>query len=180
MSVQQDLREAVRAEENGVAAQAAGRTKLLSYVLLKSGVQAVLFYRLSGWCLEHRLRLFAYLVALISNYLTGADIPPTAKFGPGLMILHPTGVVVSGGVEAGARLRLHSGVVLGFQTAGRNERGVPTLGDDVMIGVGAKVLGPVKVGNRVKIGANAVVLDDVPDDTSVVGVPARAVDSLTA
>lgn len=180
MSVEQDLREAIRAEENGTAAEAAGKAKLLSYVLLKSGVQAVLMHRLSRWCLEHRLRLLAYLVALISNYLTGADIPPTAKFGPGLMILHPAGVVVSGGVEAGARARLHSGAVLGFQTAGRNERGVPTLGDDVMIGVGAKVLGPVKVGDRVKVGANAVVLEDVPADTSVVGVPARAVDSLPA
>lgn len=180
MTVQQDLREAVRAEENGNAAKAASRGKLLSYVLLKSGVQAVLFYRLSRWCLEHRLRLLAYLIALISNYLTGADIPPTAELGPGLMVLHPTGVVVSGGVKAGARLRLHSGAVLGFQTAGKNETGVPTLGDDVMVGVGAKVLGPVKVGDRVKIGANAVVLDDIPDDTAVVGVPARAVDSLPA
>jgi serine O-acetyltransferase len=180
VSVSEDLRETVRAEESTAAAQVAGRAKLLSYVLLKSGVQAVLLYRLSRWCLEHRLRLFAYPIALISNYLTGADLPPTAQFGPGLMILHPTGVVVSGGVKGGARLRLHTGVVLGFQTAGKNERGVPELGDDVMIGVGAKVLGPVRIGDRVKIGANAVVLDDVPDDTSVVGVPARAVDSLNA
>lgn len=163
-----------------MAARAATRVKFLGYAVLKPGVQAVLLYRLSRWFLLRRMRLFAYLTALFSNYLTGADVPPTAKLGPGLVILHPSGVVVSGGVEAGARLRLHSGSVLGFQTAGRNEVGVPVLGDDVMVGVGAKVLGPVRVGDRVRVGANAVVLDDVPADASVVGVPARAVDSLSA
>jgi len=145
---------------------------MVSYALLRIGVQSVVLYRLSRWCLGHRLRLPAYALAAISVYITGADLPPTAVLGPGLVVLHPVGVVVSGGVQAGARLRLHSGAVLGFQT-GSKRLGVPTLGENVIVGVGAKVLGPIQIGDGARIGANAVVLRDVPPDTSVGGVPAE-------
>jgi serine O-acetyltransferase len=170
----QDIRQAIRAEENGAAAEAAGPSKFLAYVVFKPGVQAVGLYRLASWFLDRGLRVPAYAVAMVCSHLTGADVPPTAKLGPELVILHPSGVVVSGGVRAGARLRLHSGAVLGFQVAGAHDQGVPTLGDDVLVGVGAKILGPVSVGDGVKVGANAVVLDDVEAGRTAVGVPAEA------
>jgi serine O-acetyltransferase len=174
MVYQEDIRQAIRAEENSGAAVAASLPKILAYIAFKPGVQAVGIYRLARWCLDRGLRVPAYALATISSYVTGADVPPTADLGPGLVILHPSGVVVSGGVRAGARLRLHSGAVLGFQVASTNDKGVPTLGDDVLVGVGAKILGPVNVGDGVKVGANAVVLTDVEAGRSAVGIPAEA------
>jgi serine O-acetyltransferase len=171
--IQHDLRHAVRAEEGTAAMQAAGHLKLVSYVLLRPGVQAVCLYRVARWLLHHHLRPLAYAVGWLSNVATGADIPPTADLGPGLAIVHPAGVVVSGGVRAGRGLRMHSGAVIGHEGSGRE--GVPVVGDDVYIGIGAKVLGARLIGDRAKVGANAVVLIDVPADRTAVGVPARVV-----
>lgn len=103
---------------------------------------------------------------------SGAVLEPASTIGPGLVLKHTTGLVVGGDVVAGARLTLHQNVTLGDR---RPFVGQPRLGDDVVIGAGACVLGPVTIGDRAVIAANSVVLDDVPDDSTVAGSPARVV-----
>jgi serine O-acetyltransferase len=127
---------------------------------------AVVLYRLS-----HRAgTLFPPAGAVLkqlNHFITGADIAFQARFGPGLVLLHPTGVVVATEVVAGARCNLGPGVTLGSAPGG-----APLLGDDVDIAAGASVLGPRKLGDRVRVGANSVVTHDFEDDVVIAGVPA--------
>ena len=97
-----------------------------------------------------------------------------AVFGKGLVLMHPVGVVINGGVCGGEHIVIESGVVIGAARNGLPVK-VPQLGDNVFIGAGAKVLGGIKIGNNVKIGANSVVVKDVADNCTVVGIPARVV-----
>ena len=163
----EDLRHAIRAER-----AIATRGTIVAYAAFKPGVHAVALYRLARWCHLHRLKPFGYATAAFCTYVTGADLPPTADLGPGLAVIHPVGVVVAGGVRAGRGLRLHTGAVIGFQVGGDDDA-PPVLGDDVMVGAGAKILGHLRVGDGAKIGANAVVVRDVPVGATAVGVPAR-------
>jgi serine O-acetyltransferase len=102
--------------------------------------------------------------------VTGIELPCEVPIGPGLVIDHAGGIIVSGYARFGQRCRLRPGVVIGLARV--EEPAAPCLGDDVDIGAGAKILGPIRIGNRVLIGANAVVVTDVPDDSIAVGVPA--------
>jgi len=108
---------------------------------------------------------------------SGAELRPTSSIGPGLVLKHTTGIVVGGEVVAGERLTLHQNVTLGDR---RPFGGQPRLGDDVTIGAGACVLGPITIGDRVVVAANSVVLDDVPSDSLVGGIPAQVLRRLTA
>jgi serine O-acetyltransferase len=137
------------------------------------GIHAVVLFRVASALHRRGLASLAAIVSLLNAYLTSADIDQRAEFGPGLRIYHPVGVVVHGDARVGARARLYSDVVLGMQ--GPKDRGVPTAGDDLWVGSGAKILGSVTIGDRVAVGANAVVLGDVPDDHVALGVPARNV-----
>jgi len=111
----------------------------------------------------------------LNHAITGADIAWSARIGPGLVLWHPTGVVIGSGVVIGREARVQQGITLGAARSRTGQDGDPVLGDDVYLGAGARVLGPVRVGDRARIGANAVVLTDVPDDASAVGVPARTI-----
>lgn len=99
----------------------------------------------------------------------------THDIGPGLRIYHGDGIVIARGAVIGRGLTIEHQVTIGNRIGHEGERGCPTIGDDVFIGAGAKVLGPIRIGNNVRIGANAVVLHDVPDNATVVGVPAKVV-----
>ncbi len=156
--------------------RASGRRRLLiglSYCVLRPGVQAVAAYRLAHWLHRRRIRLLPGLVSQMAIYVTGAEIGPAAEIGPGLVVQHAPGLVIHGATRAGAGLNLQGAIVLGVSHAGREVPECPTLGDDVTIGAGAKVLGAVRVGDRATIGANAVVTRDVPADAVAVGIPAR-------
>lgn len=145
----------------------------LAYLLLRPGLQAVLLHRLARRLLDLGVPLVPSALSALAYVLTGAQIAPEARIGPEFVIYHPSGVVINRDVEAGARLRLYSGVVLGTRPGG-GRVGLPVLGDRVTIGTGAKVLGGVRIGDSAMIGANSVVIEDVPAGHRAVGVPARA------
>jgi serine O-acetyltransferase len=143
-------------------------------MLLYSGLHATAAHRLA-----HRLQLkghrfTARLVSQGARFLTGVEIHPGATIGKGLFIDHGTGVVIGETTEIGDNCTIYQGVTLGGTGKDVGKRH-PTLGNNVMVGAGAKVLGPVKIGNNVKIAAGAVVLQDIPDDCTAVGIPARIV-----
>lgn len=142
--------------------------------LLYSGLHAVIAYRFSHWLFKHRRFMLARWVSQYAKFRTGIEIHPGARIGKGLFIDHGTGVVIGETAEIGDGCTLYQGVTLGGTGKDKGKRH-PTLGDNVMIGAGAKVLGPLKIGDNVKIGANALVLSDVPSDSTAVGVPARVV-----
>ena len=114
------------------------------------------------------------IISQFARFRTGIEIHPGAKIGKGLFIDHGMGVVIGETAEIGDNCLIYQGVTLGGTGKDKGKRH-PTLGDNVMVGAGAKVLGPFKIGNNVKIAANAVVLEEIPDNCTAAGVPARIV-----
>ena len=141
---------------------------------LYPGLKAVRMYRRAHWFYKHKCYFLARLISQRAVRKTGIEIHPGAKIGKGLFIDHGTGVVIGETTEIGENCTIYQGVTLGGTGKDQGKRH-PTLGDNVMVGAGAKVLGPFKVGNNVRIAAGAVVLDEVPDNCTAVGVPARVV-----
>jgi len=139
-------------------------------MLLNDGSLAQMLFRSMSFCQRHGLKPVAAILYRLNAIITHATIGRNADLGPGFVILHSVGVVINTNVKAGRNLVIYHGVTLGAE---RNQS--PVLGDDVYIGAGAKVIGGVKVGSRVRIGANAVVTKDVPDGATVVGIPARII-----
>ncbi|MCI8387564.1 MAG: serine O-acetyltransferase [Clostridiales bacterium] len=149
-------------------------TSDLEVALLYSGFHAVLAYRLSHKLYEKKKFFAARMVSQGARFLTGIEIHPGAKIGRGLFIDHGSAVVIGETTEIGDNCTLYQGVTLGGTGKHVGKRH-PTLGDNVMVGSGAKVLGPFKVGSNSKIAANAVVLEEIPDNSTAVGIPARVV-----
>ncbi len=139
---------------------------------LYPGWHALWFYRLAHALWTRRLRWPARLISHVGRTLTGIEIHPGAVIGPGFFIDHGMGVVIGETTEIGADVTLYHGVTLGG-TSWKKEKRHPTLEEDVVVGAGAKVLGPIRIGARTRIGANAVVVKDVPPDSVVVGIPGR-------
>ncbi len=133
-------------------------------------IRAVAYFRLSQFLAGKRLVALAYAVQSRTIRISGTEISPFATIGPGLCLAHSVGIVVGPDVVAGRNLRLHQGVTLGDGT----RAGQPVIGDDVLIGAGAAVLGGISIGSRVIVGANAVVTRDVEDDSIAVGIPATS------
>lgn len=143
-------------------------------ILTYSGLHALVGYRLSHWFYERKLFTVARIISQTSRFITGIEIHPGAKIGKGLFIDHGMGVVIGETAEIGDNCLIYQGATLGG-TGKQHGKRHPTLGNNVMIGAGAKVLGPFKVGDNAKIASNAVVLAEVPANTTAVGVPARIV-----
>jgi serine O-acetyltransferase len=139
-------------------------------MLVNDGSAAQLLFRAMSFCQTHHLKFLAAILYRLNALFTNCTIGRNADIGPGFVILHSPGVVINTNVRAGRNLVIYHGVTLGAE---RNRS--PVLGDNVYIGAGAKVIGGVKVGSDVRIGANAVVTKDVPDGATVVGIPARIV-----
>ncbi len=138
------------------------------------GVHAVLFHRLSHWLWTHHLKWLARLNSHLARWLTGIEIHPGARIGRRFFIDHGMGVVIGETAEIGDDCTLYHGVTLGGTTWQKGKRH-PTLADNVVVGAGAKVLGPIQVGEGARIGSNAVVVKDVPKGATVVGIPGRIV-----
>ncbi|HKG24869.1 MAG TPA: serine O-acetyltransferase EpsC [Thermomicrobiales bacterium] len=164
------LSEQIRAvRERDPAARSA-----VEIVLTYPGLHALMFHRLASALRGRRLNLLARLVSHLGRFLTGIEIHPGATIGRRLFIDHGMGVVIGETAVIGDDCTLYQGVTLGGTGKQRGKRH-PTLGDDVVVGVGAKILGAVTIGDGARIGGGAVVLRDVPPHTTAVGVPARAV-----
>lgn len=146
----------------------------LEVLLLYSGVHAVLAHRVAHKLHNKGYRLPARAISQAARFLTGIEIHPGAKIGRGLFIDHGSGVVIGETAEIGNNCTIYQGATLGGTGKEKGKRH-PTLGDNVMVGAGAKVLGPFKVGDNAKIAANAVVLEEIPDNSTAVGIPARVV-----
>lgn len=144
----------------------------LEVVLTYPGVHAVLLHRLAHLLWRVRLKLIARVLAHIARLITGIEIHPAAVIGEYCFIDHGAGVVIGETAVIGNRCTLYQGVTLGGMSIENGKRH-PTIGDDVVVGAGAMLLGPITVGDRARIGANAVVLKDVPADAVMVGIPAR-------
>ena len=138
------------------------------------GLHAILCHRVNHWLWKKRLRLLARVAAHISRFLTGVEIHPGATIGRRLFIDHGMGIVIGETSEIGDDCSIYHGVTLGGTTWRKGKRH-PTLKSGVIIGAGAKVLGPITVGVDARIGSNAVVVKDVPDHATVVGIPGRVI-----
>lgn len=149
----------------------AARSKLEIF-LLYNGLHAQIYYRVAHWLYGHKCLFLARWVSQRAKRRTGVEIHPAAKIGRRLVIDHGTGIVIGATAEIGDDCLLYQGVTLGGTGKDVGKRH-PTLGNNVMVGAGAKVLGPFKVGNNARIAANSVVLREVPDNATVVGVPGR-------
>lgn len=145
---------------------------VLSVILLYQGFHILVFHRLAHFLYSYHLFFVARLISQIGRLLTGIEIHPGAKIGRRLFIDHGMGIVIGETATIGNDCTIYHGVTLGGTGKGKTKRH-PDIGNNVMIGAGAKVLGAIKIGNNVKIGANAVVIKDVLDGTTVVGVPAK-------
>jgi len=143
-------------------------------ILCYPGFHALLFYRFAHACWTRRLFLLGRFLSHLGRFCTGIEIHPGARIGRGFFIDHGMGVVIGETAEIGDNCTLYHGVTLGG-TSWAKEKRHPTLGDNVVIGAGAKVLGPFRVGDNARIGANSVVVKEVPDNATVVGVPGRVV-----
>ncbi len=141
---------------------------------LYPGVKAVRNHRRAHWCHTHRLKFLARMISQLSRRRTGIEIHPGAKIGKRLVIDHGMGIVIGETAEIGDDCLIYHGVTLGGTGKDVGKRH-PTIGNNVLIGAGAKVLGPFTVGNNSRIAANSVVLSEIPDDSTAVGVPARVI-----
>jgi serine O-acetyltransferase len=146
----------------------------LEVVLCYPGFHAILFYRLAHWLWERGWLVLGRFCSHLGRLATGIEIHPGARIGHRLFIDHGMGVVIGETTEIGDDVTLYQGVTLGGTSLHRGKRH-PTLGDGVIVGAGAKVLGSFTVGKGARVGANAVVLSEVPEGVAVVGIPARPV-----
>ena len=166
--VREDL-EAAQARDP--AARSVGRLEML---LTYAGVQALLVHRVSHALHSAGVPLLPRLLAYLTTAVTGVEIHPAARIGRGLFIDHGAGVVIGETAEVGDDVTLYQGVTLGGTGFARGKRH-PTVGNEVMVGAGAALLGPIVIGDRCKVGANSVVIHDVPPNSTVVGNPGHPV-----
>ncbi len=147
---------------------------VLEILLCYPGLHAILAYRLFHWLWLKNFRLLARFLSNITRFFTGIEIHPAAEIGAGFFIDHGMGVVIGETTTIADNVTLYHGVTLGGTTWKEGKRH-PTLGSGVVVGAGAKILGPITIGDNARVGSNSVVVSDVPPDTTVVGVPGRLV-----
>ncbi|MCG8378740.1 MAG: serine O-acetyltransferase, partial [Proteobacteria bacterium] len=147
---------------------------VLETIFTCPGFQALLFHRFNRWLWKNKLHLLARMAAHIARFLTGIEIHPGAVIGRRFFIDHGMGIVIGETSEIGDDVSIYHGVTLGGTTWNKGKRH-PTLEDNVVIGAGAKILGPITIGEGSRVGCNAVVVKDTPPGATVVGVPGHVV-----
>ena len=154
---------------------------ILSIILTYPGVKAVFFHQISNFFYKAGFDLIARIISQTIRFFTGIEIHPGAKIGKNLFIDHGMGVGIGETSEIGDNVTIYHNVTLGGSSPSidserqRHEKRHPTIGNDVVVGSGAQIIGPIKVGNNARIAANAVVVKDVPENATMVGIPAKAV-----
>tara|TARA_B100001564_G_scaffold355098_1_gene366823 strand:+ start:594 stop:1169 length:576 start_codon:yes stop_codon:yes gene_type:complete len=154
---------------------------IVSIILTYPGVKAVFFHQISNFFYKAGFDLVARIISQTIRFFTGIEIHPGAKIGKNLFIDHGMSVVIGETSEIGDNVTIYHAVTLGGSSPSidserqRHEKRHPTIGNDVVIGSGAQIIGPIKVGNNARIAANAVVVKDVPENATMVGIPAKAV-----
>lgn len=164
--VREDIKNAFREDP-------AART-VVEVIFCYPGLHALWLHRVSHWIWEKDFRTLARLISHLGRFFTGIEIHPGAKIGRRFFIDHGMGVVIGETTEIGDDVLIYQGVVLGGVSGKRTKRH-PTIGNQVVIGAGATLLGPIKVGDKARVGAGSVVIKDVPQEATVVGVPGRSV-----
>ena len=150
----------------------------LEVLLCYSGLHAIWAHRLAHFFYKHQWFVTARIISTISRFFTGIEIHPGAQIGEGLFIDHGMGIVIGETTVIGNNVSLYQGVTLGGTGKEKGKRH-PTIGNNVIIGSGAQVLGPIKIGNNAKIGSNAIVVKEVPANTTVIGMAAHKVQELS-
>ena len=145
-------------------------TKKILRMFVTDGTSATILYRIQQFFVKAHLVFFGLIVAKINKFFNHLVIGRYADFGPGLVLVHTFGIVINSNVKGGRNVIMEHGVTIGAE-----KRESPLLGDNIFIGAGAKIIGRVRIGSNVKIGANAVVIKDVPDNVTVAGIPAEII-----
>lgn len=153
--------------------------RILIGLITLSTFWLVVIYRFGHWAYKKNIPLVPSICRAIGIMFYGADISPAARIGPGFRIAHSVGIVIGHDVVAGENFEVFSNVTLGGRDRVSNGRTMPTFGDNVTVFAGAAVLGPINIGDNVSIGANAVVIKDVPSNVAVAGNPARIVGQIS-
>ena len=172
---------AMREDIRGVKERDPAARFWLEIVLCYPGFHAIILHRAAHWLWRRNLKLLGRTISQLGRFLTGIEIHPGAAIGSGFFIDHGMGVVIGETAIIGERVTLYHDVTLGGvapsidSDSQRNQKRHPTLEDDVIVGSGAQILGPVTVGRCARVGANAVVTKDVPQGVTVVGIPGRAI-----
>jgi serine O-acetyltransferase len=165
---------AIREQIDTIFREDPAATSVLEIFLCYPGFHAILFHRFSHRLYEAGVPILPRFLSQISRFFTGIEIHPGARIGRRFFIDHGMGVVIGATTEIGDDVLLYQGVTLGG-TGNEQGKRHPTLGNNVVVGTGAKVLGGIRIGNNVKIGAGSVVVHPVPDNSTVVGIPGRVV-----
>jgi serine O-acetyltransferase len=146
----------------------------LEVLVCYPGLHALYFHRIAHWCWSGNLKILGRLISHVGRFLTGIEIHPGARLGLGLFIDHGNGVVIGETSEIGEDVTIYQGVTLGGTSLEKKKRH-PTIGNGVVIGAGATILGPIKVGDNSRIGSGSVVVKEVPPNSLVVGVPGQVI-----
>lgn len=169
-----DMLKAIQEDLQAVFDRDPAATSRLEVIFTYSGFHALLAYRIAHWMKSFGVPFIPRAISQVARWLTGIEIHPSAKIGTGFFIDHGMGVVIGETAEIGDYVTLFQGVTLGGTGKERGKRH-PTLGNHVVVGAGAKILGGITIGDNVKIGANSVVLKNVSANSTVIGVPARVI-----
>ncbi len=164
----------IKSDFNAVFERDPAARSVLEVVFAYPGFHAIFLHRIAHWFWNNNMKLLGRVLSHISRFLTGVEIHPGARIGKGFFIDHGMGVVIGETSELGDNVTIYHGVTLGGTSFTRGKRH-PTIESNVTIGAGAKVLGPLTVGSSSKIGANSVVIVDVPPNSTVVGIPGKIV-----
>ena len=164
----------IRSDFNAVFERDPAARSSIEVIFAYPGFHAIFLHRIAHWLWNNQLKFLARVLSHTSRFLTGIEIHPGAKIGKGFFIDHGMGVVIGETSEIGDNVTIYHGVTLGGTSFSRGKRH-PTIESNVIIGAGAKILGPLTVGSNSKIGANSVVIVDVPPSSTVVGVPGKTV-----
>jgi serine O-acetyltransferase len=166
--------EALKADFRAVFEKDPAARNVLDVILFYPGFHAIIGYRIAHWFWTIGLKNLAMCISFVARRFTGVEIHPAAKIGKGFFIDHGMGVVIGETTEIGEDVLLYQGVTLGGTGKHKGKRH-PTLGNNVVVGAGAKILGPINIGDNVKIGAGSVVLKSIPSNSTVVGIPGKIV-----